>query len=146
MTVRCSSLIMRPPIVACGWVFERKCGADYAASRTGWCTRQNGEYHAGYTNRIANFRGFSDRTGKRKKQITKQANAAALHAPKTRSRSHLLTTIRVHRQYRFFIHAMSTGSVATRQRCIMMSPCDDNGGAGLGSYHKHKSCSLMDQC
>lgn len=116
------------------------------------CTRQNGnmdgdgngEYHAGYTNRIANFRGFSARTGNRKKQITKQTKAAALHPPKTRSRSHRLTVIRDHRQYSIVTHAMSTWSMATRHRCMMGSPCDDNGGAGLISYHKHRSCCIID--
>ena len=40
---------------------------------------------------MANLRGFSDKTGNRKKQITKQARAPRLQAAKTRSRSHRLT-------------------------------------------------------
>lgn len=43
------------------------------------------------THRMANLRGFSDKTGNRKKQITKQAKAPRLQAAKTRSRSHRLT-------------------------------------------------------
>ncbi|KAI9814421.1 MAG: hypothetical protein M1827_003277 [Pycnora praestabilis] len=42
---------------------------------------------------MANFRGLSERTGKRAKQMTKQANAPTLHAPNTRSLSHLLTIL-----------------------------------------------------
>ena len=40
---------------------------------------------------IANLRGFNDKTGNKKKQITKQAKAPRLQAANTRSRSHLLT-------------------------------------------------------
>lgn len=40
---------------------------------------------------MTNFDGLSDRTGKRKKQITKQASAPRLQAPKIINRSHLLT-------------------------------------------------------
>lgn len=43
------------------------------------------------TYRITNFLGRNDRTGKRKKQITKQARAPRLQAPKIIIRSHLLT-------------------------------------------------------
>lgn len=43
------------------------------------------------TYKITNFLGLSDKTGKRKKQITKQARAPKLQAPKINSRSHLLT-------------------------------------------------------
>ena len=48
----------------------------------------------GYTNNIANFRGTGHRIGNKAKQRTKQAKAAALQAPKTSSRSHLLTNAR----------------------------------------------------
>ena len=40
---------------------------------------------------MANLRGFTDKTGNRKKQITKQAKAPRLQAAKTSSRSHRLT-------------------------------------------------------
>jgi hypothetical protein len=40
---------------------------------------------------MANFREFSTSIGARKKQITKHARAARLHAPKMSRRSHLLT-------------------------------------------------------
>lgn len=40
---------------------------------------------------MTNFDGFSDRTGKRKKQITKQARAPKLQAPNIINRSHLFT-------------------------------------------------------
>ena len=40
---------------------------------------------------MTNFDGLSDRTGKRKKQITKQARAPKLQAPKIINRSHLFT-------------------------------------------------------
>lgn len=43
------------------------------------------------TYRITNLRGRSDRTGKRKKQTTKQARAPRLQPAKTSIRSHLLT-------------------------------------------------------
>ena len=43
---------------------------------------------------MANFRGLRDRTGNRKKQMTKQARAARLQPPKTSRRSHLLTVDR----------------------------------------------------
>lgn len=46
------------------------------------------------TYKITNFLGRKDRTGKRKKQITKQARAPKLQAPKINIRSHLLTTVR----------------------------------------------------
>jgi len=39
---------------------------------------------------IANFRGLSDRTGNRKKQITKQDRAPRLQAPNTNNLSHRL--------------------------------------------------------
>lgn len=39
---------------------------------------------------IANLRGLNERTGKRKKQITKHAAAATLHPANMRRRSHLL--------------------------------------------------------
>ena len=45
----------------------------------------------GYTNKMANFRGTGHKIGNKAKQRTKQAKAAALQAPKTSSRSHLLT-------------------------------------------------------
>lgn len=147
---------MRPPIVACGWMFERKCGADYASSRTGWCTRQDGRMatvHAGYTNRITNLRRWNARTGKRKKQITKQVKAAALHAPKTRSRSHLLTVIREHRQYKVRISTQSRSvnlfhNNETYVRCmtglhVTITAVQDSGlitSANHVSYHV--SCSM----
>lgn len=40
---------------------------------------------------MTNFDGLSDRTGKRKKQMTKQARAPKLQAPKIINRSHLFT-------------------------------------------------------
>lgn len=40
---------------------------------------------------MTNFDGLSDRTGNRKKQITKQAAAPKLQAPKIINRSHLFT-------------------------------------------------------
>lgn len=43
------------------------------------------------TYRMTNLRGRTDRTGNRAKQMTKQARAPKLHAPKTNKRSHLLT-------------------------------------------------------
>lgn len=43
------------------------------------------------TYRITNFLGRIARTGKRKKQITKQTSAPTLQAPKTNNRSHRLT-------------------------------------------------------
>lgn len=44
------------------------------------------------THKITNFRIFMvAKTGNKAKQITKHASAARLHAPKMRSRSHLLT-------------------------------------------------------
>lgn len=43
------------------------------------------------TYRMTNFRGFSDRTGNRAKQMTKQARAPRLQAPKMSNRSHRLT-------------------------------------------------------
>lgn len=55
------------------------------------------------TYNIANFRGFRDSTGKRAKQMTKQTRAAALQAPKTSRRSHLLTVVRVHCQSGTFL-------------------------------------------
>lgn len=42
---------------------------------------------------MANLRGFSERTGNKAKQITKQATAARLQPPKISSRSHLLTSM-----------------------------------------------------
>ena len=48
----------------------------------------------GYTNNIANFRGTGHRIGNKAKQMTKQAKAATLQAPKTSRRSHLLTNAR----------------------------------------------------
>lgn len=48
-----------------------------------------------YTYSIANFRGLSDKTGNKAKQIMKQARAARLNAPNMRSRSHLLTAKRI---------------------------------------------------
>ena len=54
----------------------------------------------GVTNSIANFRGTGHRIGNKAKQRTKQAKAAALQAPNTRSRSHLLTNARRQCQYR----------------------------------------------
>lgn len=44
------------------------------------------------THRMASLRGRSDMTGKRAKQMTKQASAARLQAPKISIRSHRLTT------------------------------------------------------
>ena len=46
---------------------------------------------SGNTYKMANLRGLSDKTGNKAKQMTKQANAATLKAPKTRRRSHRLT-------------------------------------------------------
>lgn len=43
------------------------------------------------TYRMANLRGFSDRTGNRKKQSRKQTAAPRLHAMKMSIRSHRLT-------------------------------------------------------
>lgn len=43
------------------------------------------------TYRITNLRGLKDRTGNRAKQMTKQASAPKLHAPKMSKRSHRLT-------------------------------------------------------
>lgn len=43
------------------------------------------------TYRMTNFRGFSDRTGNRAKQMTKQARAPRLQAVKMSNRSHRLT-------------------------------------------------------
>src|SRR6266536_5558968 len=51
------------------------------------------------TYRMANFRGFSDKTGNRAKQITKHANAARLQPPNMSSRSHLLTANDTYGQY-----------------------------------------------
>lgn len=48
---------------------------------------------SGYTYKMANLRGLSDRTGNKAKQMTKQARAAMLKAPKTSSRSHRLTAV-----------------------------------------------------
>lgn len=45
----------------------------------------------GPTHNMTNLRGLRDRTGKRVKQMTKQARAARLQAPKINSRSHRLT-------------------------------------------------------
>lgn len=45
------------------------------------------------TYRMTNFDGLSDRTGKRKKQMTKQARAPRLQAPKIINRSHLFTVV-----------------------------------------------------
>lgn len=50
------------------------------------------EIWTGYTNKIANFRGIGHKIGNKAKQRTKQAKAARLHAPKTSSLSHLLTS------------------------------------------------------
>jgi hypothetical protein len=47
---------------------------------------------------MANFRGLSERTGKRAKQMMKQARAARLQPPNTRRRSHLLTVDRTSQQ------------------------------------------------
>lgn len=43
------------------------------------------------THRMTNFDGLSVKTGKRKKQMTKQARAPKLQAPNIIKRSHLLT-------------------------------------------------------
>lgn len=43
------------------------------------------------TYRITNFLGRTAKTGKRKKQMTKQTRAPTLQAPNTNNRSHLLT-------------------------------------------------------
>ena len=51
------------------------------------------------TYKIANFRGLVATIGKRAKQMTKHAAAPILSAPKTRSRSHLLTEHRVVSKY-----------------------------------------------
>lgn len=51
------------------------------------------------TYRITNLRGFSERTGKRVKQMTKQARAARLQAPKISRRSQRLTAKEVSRCY-----------------------------------------------
>lgn len=65
---------------------ERWRGYASYASKSRW---------TGYTNNIANFRGTGHRIGNKAKQRTKQAKAAALQAPKTSSRSHLLTKARI---------------------------------------------------
>lgn len=43
------------------------------------------------TYRMTNLRGLRDSTGKRAKQMTKQASAPRLQAPNINNRSHLLT-------------------------------------------------------
>lgn len=45
------------------------------------------------TYKMANLRGLSVRTGKRKKQIMKQTAAPRLQAPKMSIRSHRLTSV-----------------------------------------------------
>lgn len=68
---------------------ERRCWAYWIGPiRTAHEAKNNTEP---MDHRMANLRGFIARTGKRKKQITKQTKAAALHPPKTRSRSHRLS-------------------------------------------------------
>lgn len=58
------------------------------------------------TYRITNFLGRIAKTGKRKKQMTKQTRAPTLQAPNTNNRSHLLTVAR-HRGQSWTIRARS---------------------------------------
>lgn len=62
-------------------------------ARGGLAHIKQGTRSVGYTYSIANFRGCSDKTGNKAKQITKHAKAARLHAPNMSNRSHLLTDI-----------------------------------------------------
>jgi len=54
---------------------------------------RHAEEIGGATYRIANLRGFRERTGNNAKQITKQASAAKLQPPNTSILSHLLTVV-----------------------------------------------------
>lgn len=83
------------------------------------------------TYNIANLRGFRDNTGSKAKHMTKQTRAAALQAPKTSRRSHLLTVARVDRQPGVLMssNADETGKCIEGMQ-LKDSACDDNGRAG----------------
>lgn len=146
---------MRPPIVACGWMFERKCGADYASSRTGWCTRQDGRM-AGWQDGDCSCRVYEqnhkfakmERQDREKKEADNKAGqGCSVTRPKDEEpipSTHCDT--RTSSVQSPNLHAIQVSQLVPQQRDVCEvhdgSPCDDNGGAGLGSYHKRKSCII----
>jgi hypothetical protein len=73
------------------------------------------------THKIANFRGFSDKTGKSAKQMMKQARAARLQPPKTRRRSHLLTVDSTRQQV--FPYKIDSKGLLVDNNMLVMRQC-----------------------
>ena len=91
----------------------------------------------GHTYKMANFRGFNDKTGNRTKQITKQAKAARLQAPKMSSRSHRLTVARHNRQYqRPFSDRCTSLALGRTEGCMRPMRVMTTGAQELGPHHK----------
>ncbi|KAH8177545.1 hypothetical protein LIA77_02627 [Sarocladium implicatum] len=89
------------------------------------------------TYKMTNFRGRRDSTGKRVKQMTKQAAAPRLQAPKIIKRSHLLT-------YREEEDEVSCWSLTSR---FLPPGCTPNFGVPLSPHHlEHEASHLCITC
>lgn len=134
-TCQSSSLMTRRGTGVGGGVLETRSGAcgmpchapkQVARSRARPEIAIGGQDVRACTYSIANLRGFSDKTGNRKKQITKQAKAPRLQAAKTRSRSHRLTV--AHREL-----ACQNGRSIGRSAYASPGARGEEGGSRMGA-------------